>query len=335
MSERDLSAPPDDFIQSFKAAPLTLRGRLLRLGPSIDSILRQHGYPQPVASVLGEALTLAALLAATLKYDGVFTLQTKGDGAVSLLVADVTSEGALRGYAQYDGDRLATIAAPGQPGPSASVPRLLGAGYLAFTVDQGTHTERYQGIVELTGVTLADCAHHYFRQSEQLETGIRIAVGQGVDGAWRTGGLLVQRLPPAGGEVAALSPRQDEDEAEDGWRRALVMVGSAATSELLDPGLAAEMLLYRLFHEKGVRVWPPKSLRHSCRCSPHRVEAMLRQLQPTELADLLVDGKLIITCEYCNARYTYDDHALLRLDPKATGAQFVQHRDVDKRRNPR
>src|SRR5579863_5532519 len=162
-------ALPDDLVQPFQIDPFGLRGRLVRLGPLLDEILTRHAYPEPVAVILGEAIVLAAALAGALKYEGVFTLQTKGDGPIRLIVADVTSAGAVRGYAQFDTDAVAAA------GPGARVPRLLGAGYLAFTVDQGEHTARYQGIVELEGASLAECTHHYFRQSEQVEAGLKVA----------------------------------------------------------------------------------------------------------------------------------------------------------------
>src|SRR5579859_395761 len=173
----------DDLIRPFQIDAHALRGRLVRLGPVFDRVVDQHGYPEPVAVMLGEAMALAALLAGALKYEGIFTLQTKGDGPITLMVADVASSGAVRGYAQFDPAALERVTAPGN-----SVPRLLGGGYLAFTVDQGEHTERYQGIVELAGATLAECAHHYFRQSEQVQAGIKLAVGRLAEGgAWRAG----------------------------------------------------------------------------------------------------------------------------------------------------
>src|SRR5947209_13036623 len=179
----------DDLVQPFQIEATSLRGRLVRLGAVVDTILTRHAYPEPVATLLGEAIVVAVILAGALKYEGVFTLQTKGDGPVRLLVADVTSAGAVRGYAQYDAALLAK-AAGGKA--TASVPRLLGAGHIAFTVDQGEHTERYQGIVELQGATLAECAHHYFRQSEQLQAGIKTAIGrEATSGAWRAGGIVL------------------------------------------------------------------------------------------------------------------------------------------------
>src|ERR1700683_1017897 len=136
----------DDIVQPFQLDPFALRGRLVRLGPTVDRILAQHDYPEPVATLLGEAITLAVLLAGALKYDGVFTLQTKGNGPVRLLVADVKTDGAVRGYAQYDAQRLGEITGEAAPsGGNPSVPDLPGVGYIAFTVDQGDDTERYQG----------------------------------------------------------------------------------------------------------------------------------------------------------------------------------------------
>jgi len=298
---------PDDLVQPFQIEPFALRGRLVRLGPAIDSILTRHAYPAPVAAMLGEAITLAVALAGALKYEGVFTLQTKGDGPIKLMVADVTTAGAIRGYAQFDAAwldaGLATL------GP---VPRLLGAGYLALTVDQGEHTERYQGIVELQGSTLAECVHHYFRQSEQVEAALKVAVAQVRDesGAplWRAGALMIQRLP----REAFTLERETEDEA---WRRAAIFMSSSTSAELIDPALAPDRLLFRLFHEDGVRAYAPHALQAKCRCSRHRVETVLRALSPDEIADMKIDGKVIVTCEFCSAVYNFDEEALDALVP--------------------
>jgi molecular chaperone Hsp33 len=287
----------DDLVQSFQIGRTALRGRLVRLGPLVDGILKQHDYPAPVAAMLGEAVALAVILAGMLKYDGVFTLQTKGDGAIGLLVADVTTAGDVRGYAQYDAAKLAkALEANGAP-----VPRLLGAGYIAFTVDQGDKTDRYQGIVELQGATLAECAHHYFRQSEQLQAGIKVAAGH--DGAtWRAGGIMLQRLPTEGGEA---TPAEAEAQ-EDGWRRAMILMSSSRADELLDARLAPNDLLFRLFHEDGVRVWAPHPLAARCRCSRERVERIIVALPDADLADLaLPDGRLEVTCEFCSTRYRF------------------------------
>ena len=291
---------PADLIQRFQIEGRPVQGRLVRLGPLIDDVLGRHDYPEPVAALLGEMLTLAVLLSGFLKYEGVFTLQTKGDGPVRLMVADVTSDGDVRGYAQFDAARLDAIA--GRPAPS--LPRLLGAGYLALTVDQGAHSERYQGIVELTGATLVDCVHHYFRQSEQLQTAIKLSVVADV-GRWRAGALMLQRLPSP---AAAVS----EDD-EDAWRRALILMAGTSAGELCNPDLAPNDLLYRLYHEDGVRVFKPASPRAGCRCSRLRVERVLRSLPPAELRDLEIDGRIEVTCEFCNRRYDFSEAELARL----------------------
>jgi molecular chaperone Hsp33 len=304
----------DDLVQPFQIDAPGLRGRLVRLGASVDQVLSRHDYPEPVARLLGETLALTAALSGALKYDGVFSLQTKGDGAIRMMVADITTEGALRGYAAFDAAALAEAlggaGAPAGAPLSAPVPRLLGRGHLALTVDQGPDTERYQGIVELAGGTLADCVHHYFRQSEQLQAGIRLACGRAAasDGRarWRAGALMLQRLPRA--EADALDEAGDDD-----WRRSLLMMGSSTAAELIDPALSPDQLLFRLFHEDGVRVYTPHSVRAGCRCSRERVARMLRVLPRAEIEELKIDDAVEVTCEFCNGRYTFTDPQLAEI----------------------
>jgi molecular chaperone Hsp33 len=298
-------SPTDDLVQPFQVDPFGLRGRLVRLGPLLDEILTRHAYPEPVAAMLGEAIALAAALAGALKYAGVFTLQTKGDGPIGMLVADIASDGAVRGYAQFDAAKLDKAMAGGDV--AGSVPRLMGAGYLAFTVDQGEHTDRYQGIVELQGASLADCAHHYFRQSEQVEAGIKVAVARirGGDGTvrWRGGSLMIQRLPPEGETLR-------REAAEEGWRRAVILMSSSTSAELVAADLTPEQLLFRLFHEDGVRIYRRHPLLARCRCSRQRVETVLRMLPADELAEMKVDGRVTVTCQFCSAAYGFDEDAL-------------------------
>ncbi len=290
----------------FQVPSLDLRGRLVRLGPSLDAMLEKHAYPPPVAELLAEAMTLAATLATSIKYDGIFTLQIRGDGPVRLLVTDVTSTGQMRGYAQFD--RPALDAALAKDAPAISpVPRLLGAGTLAFTVDQGPDTERYQGVVSLEGATLADCAQGYFRQSEQLKTGLRLAVSRASNGDgkahWRGAALMIQRLP---GELTPDGFSDDSDEADDRWRRAVILLSTATDKEMLDGSLPAENLLYRLYHEEGVRVSPPRHLQFGCRCSRQRIDNVLRSFPKAEIADLKDDnGEIVVTCEFCLTDYRF------------------------------
>jgi len=279
---------PDDIIQPFQIEAPGLRGRLVRLGGAVDTILKRHDYPLPVANLLAEALALAATLSAALKYEGIFTLQLKGDGPVGMLVTDVTSEGAIRGYAEVSGalpDTAEIAAAP--------VRALVGKGYLAFTVDQGGHTERYQGIVELTGDSLTECIDHYFRQSEQFAAAIQVTAGRNDAGQWRGGAMMLQRLP----DKEAIVARDERDEA---WRRSVILMSSVTAAELLDPALSPADLLFRLFHEDGVRIFEQQSLAFGCRCSRERAARILASLPREEVEDLIVDGKVAVTCQFCS-----------------------------------
>src|SRR4051812_29296030 len=280
-----------DFIRPFQIEALGIRGRAVRVSRAVDEIVHKHAYPLPVARLLAEMLTISAALAAALKYEGVFTLQTKSDGAVRLMVVDVTSDGAMRGYAQFDAEAVAALPA------DASLPRLLGGGYLAFTVDQGEDTDRYQGIVELIGADLVECVQHYFQQSEQLKAGFKLAAAA-PNGHWRTGVIMLQRLPAGEAPMAS-------EEADEAWLHAITLLASCTSKELLDPGLPIDDLLYRLFHEDGVRVFKGHTPRAQCRCSRHRVESVLKSLPQDELKELEVDGALEVTCEFCNSKYRF------------------------------
>jgi len=280
-----------DFTQTFQIEGLDVRGRLVRLGPELAKVIDAHGYPEEVSEMLAETLTLGAVLASALKFDGLFTLQIQSDGPISLLVADVTSAGAVRGYARFDADRLEQA----QTREGAPVPRLLGSGHLAFTVDQGPDMERYQGIAALDGATLAECAHHYFRHSEQLETAIFIAARVSGDSDARAGALMVQRMP--------YQHVPDENDAEDGWRRTVAILASLKADELLDWNLDYDQLLYRLYHEDGVRVFAPQPLVHQCRCSQGKVENTLKSFPRSEVVG--DDGYVRVVCEFCKAKYDF------------------------------
>jgi molecular chaperone Hsp33 len=274
----------------------------------LDDVLARHAYPPLVEQLLAELLTATVLLASLLKYDGVFTLQAKGDGPVSMVVADVTTDGVVRGYAGFDAERLRVA-------PGATAKDLIGDGYLAFTVDQGEDTERYQGIVELDGTQVADWLLHYFGQSEQLGTDLKVAARKGRDGAWRGGGLLLQRLP----EDDPLRKQIAEKELEDAWVRAKLLLDTTAEVELIDRSLAPNDLLYRLFHEEAPRVWAPTLVRRGCRCSSDRVARVLKTLSPSELEELRDEsGAVTATCEFCSTVYRFDEDEQQKLRDQAT-----------------
>lgn len=309
----------DDLIQPFQIETMVAEGRLVRLGDAIDAILGAHDYPEPVAVMLGECLTLAALLAGGIKYDGLLTLQLKGDGPITVLVADVTSEGGVRGYAQFKAAQIDAALADARDlsGPAQPVPLLLGKGHLAFTVDQGSDTQRYQGLVALDGATVAECAHNYLRQSVQLDAAVKLAVGKTVRiGAagretWRAGGLMVQRM--AGKAGPQPSGAGNDPDPDDAWRRAVILMGNSTSAELLDAALHPHRLLYRLFNADGVRVFQPVALDMQCRCSLERVRQVLRSFPRAEIEAMKVDGKVIVTCEFCNAAYEFDAPTLATL----------------------
>lgn len=308
------AAASDDEALPFQLDALGVRGRLVRLAPALDAVIERHGYPLAVARPLAEAMVLCAALATSLKYDGIFTLQITGDGPIRLLVADLTTDGALRGYAQFDSWKLAVALGPGGgDAPEGYVPKLFGQGRLAFTVDQGRHTERYQGIVPLEGASLADCAHIYFRQSEQLPTGIKIAARRdekGGKGHWRAAALMVQQMP----EFDAGRIDVDREQREDDWRRAVILMASATEAEMLDPALPGERLLHRLFHQEQPRRFGARPFVARCRCSRERIDRVLRSLRREELSEMRDPRGLVsVKCEFCSAEYNYDDGDLDRI----------------------
>lgn len=290
-----------DRITPFQLESGRLRGRLVRLGPVLDTMLDKHGYPAPVARLLAETAVTGAALAAMLKYEGRFTLQAKGDGPVRLLVADMTHAGGLRAYARYD---AAAVAAMGDEGIG-----LLGKGHLAFTVEpSGEGQETYQGIVPLRGANMAAAAQYYFRQSEQIPTGLLAAVAQEPDGAWRAACLMLQQMPDAGGQGATA----DGMTPQEFWQHVMVLMSSCTPEELLDPALLPADLLYRLFHGEQVRATPAMPLSHFCACAT-RIRDALRLFSREEVQDMAQDGVVTMHCEFCNSAYRFDEAAIAEI----------------------
>ena len=303
----------DDVALPFAVEPLDVRGRVVRLGPSVDAILTRHGYPAPVARLLGEAAALTVLLGSALKMEGRFQLQARGDGPVDMLVVDFDAPDRLRAFARFDAERL------DQARGGLSPAELLGSGHLAFTIEQGGDLSRYQGVVALTGQGLEEAAHEYFRQSEQIPTLVRLAVAESVTGGgstWRAGGLMAQFLPEAspGRRQPDLPPGDapegtqiDETPEDDAWMEAKSLAATVEDHELVDPLLSSERLLYRLFHERGVKVFEPRLIKEACRCSDLRIRDMLRQFTAQERRDMIGDdGRIGVTCEFCSTHRAYD-----------------------------
>jgi molecular chaperone Hsp33 len=315
--------PEDDIVLPFAVEALDVRGRVVRLTASLDTMLERHAYPAPVARLVGEAAALTALLGSSLKFDGRFQLQTKSDGVVDMIVIDFEAPGKLRGYARFSAERLEEAMAASAVSGSALSAGLLGKGYLGLTIDQGADMQRYQGIVALEGQGLEAAAHQYFRNSEQIPTVIRLAVGEmltegpnGLRHAWRAGGLLAQFLPEAPERLrqrdidpgdAPAGAMRDETPEDEAWIEARSLASTVEDHELIDPELSSERLLFRLFHERGVKVYERASVTEACRCSEDRIRAMLHRFTAQERTDMIADdGMIAVTCEFCSRRYVLD-----------------------------
>lgn len=285
-------------VQPFHLRHKPVRGRLIRLGPLAEALLTRHDHHPAVARMMGEALALTAGLAAALKFRGSFSLQAKGDGAVPMLLADCTDQGALRGYARAEPAKLqAALAVEAEPPAGA----LLGQGYLAFTCDQGPAMDRYQGIVAIQGTTLAEMTGHYFRASEQLRTHVHLAAARAPAG-WRAGALIMERVAGAGG----IGPGLDAEAQEEAWRTALALAGTLTDAELLDDALPPAEVLRRLFHAEGLVLDRPRALSYGCRCSRARLAGVLSGFPAEDLDHMAEDdGAITMTCEFCNLDFRF------------------------------
>lgn len=275
--------PLESLLTPFMLETGQVRGRVARLGEVGHSILTRYDYPPVVRRLLGELLTVVALLSSNLKQEGIFTVQIRGKGLVPLVVVDGVFGGGLRGYAEVPPESEAELRAMRHYAPRD----LVGDdSYLAVTLDPGVGMQRYQGIVGLEGNSIAEALQHYFQHSEQLEVEVRLALNPETAEAC---GILLERLPAT-----------DRDAAEESWRYARAMLSTLTREEMLDPLLDAPAMLYRLFHEEGVRVFPPQPLSTGCRCSRTRILELLMSMNETDRADLIVDGQASVHCHFCN-----------------------------------
>ncbi len=318
LQARGIEPAGDDGVLPYAVEPLDIRGRAVYLGPLLDTILDRHGYPVPVSRLVAEAVVLVALLGTSLKFDGRFTLQTRTDGPVSMIVVDFDAPDGIRACATFDEAAVATAEAAG----TATAAELMGSGHLAMTIDQGADMSRYQGIVALDGIGLEEAAHRYFAQSEQIPTVVRLAVAEVLDRragdrprhSWRAGGILAQFLPESVERMrqpdldpgdAPEGTEQHELPEDDAWVEARSLVETVRDDELIDPQMTAERLLFRLFHERGVRIFSPQPLVDRCRCTRQRIAAMLDSFTEEERQDMTVDGEIVVTCQFCNSHYHF------------------------------
>lgn len=274
-----------------------VRGRAVRLPDALQTALADR-YPDPIARLLGEAMIIGALVAQSLKFDGRFVVQCHGtnEGSVSLLMADCTTNGQIRGYARYDEEALKTILLDNR-NPGADI--LLGGGTFSMTIDQGPDTDLYQGLAAVEGKRLSDCAEHFFDKSDQIPTMMRLAVGQevGENGSlWTGGGMMIQRVA--------------EDDARgatgDVYQTSRALMSTLDDAELIDPDLPMETLLFRLFNEDGVHVLDTSAVSAKCRCSRERLQATLDNFDAQAVADMAdEDGNIRAKCEFCDVEYVF------------------------------
>jgi len=290
-----IPAVPDDVVGAFQIEGEPVRGRVARLGPAIHEILSGHAYPDAVANLLGEACALAALVGSNLKFDGRLIVEARGSGPVRYVVADYDTSGGLRGYCRFDADEVAA-ASQGFLRPGAR--SLLGDGVFLMTIDQGPDMDRYQGVTAIEGETLALCAEQYFAQSEQTPTRVLLATARVQnDGPahWRAGGMIIQNIA---GDAARGS-------TDDAWDTVQALFHSLGEDELVDPTISGDTVLFRLFHEDGVRVFEKTPLRAFCRCSEERIVGVLKSFPAEERAGMVEsDGRIKVTCEYCSRTYS-------------------------------
>lgn len=286
-------------VQPFYLEHAPVRGRLIRLGPLAHDILSRHtSLPDAVKTLGGESLALVAAMATALKFNGRLSLQIKGDGPVSLLLADCTDQGALRFTAQMREEHK---------GPLPDTAKgLLGDGYLAFTIDQGPHTEKHQGITSLNGQSLAEMAEHYFTTSEQHPCSLHL-FAQPSDQGWTAGGLVLERLAGDGGHAHNDNdtPAPSAKASDDIWETACTFADTLKAAEIFDTKLSSLTIINRLFGTLGVHASSSRSLSFGCQCDKERMRSFLTRFDDQELDDMAQDGIISMNCGFCNTQFTF------------------------------
>ncbi len=288
----------EDTCLPFQIEGQDIKGRIVRLGHSVNEILSSHNYPNQISKLMGEVLAFTALIGSLMKYDGILTTQMKGDGPFRVLISDFHKEnkklnGNIRGYASFDdimkeGDSLQNMF-----GEDA---------YLAITIDQGSFMERYQGIVKLEGDTITHAAEEYFRSSEQLPTKIILACDQDEHGIWQACAIMIQHYArSAEGEYV-----RDETKTKEDWNNSSILLNTIKKVELLDKKLSLQNLLIRLYNEAGVRVFDHTEVTANCRCSEDKIRTVLSSLDLKELKDVSEDGTVTVTCDFCKIDHKFE-----------------------------
>lgn len=287
----------NDYVAGFSPQGLPVRGRLVKMqSASLSPILKRHAYPDHLAEILGQALMLSVLVGSGMKFQGKLLVQAEGDGPVSMLVGEYRKDGGVRGYCKHEPERWAWLEKVNK-GDKPHMPQLFGPmGRLGLIILQDDpNTQPYQGIVPLVKGSMAECAREYFRQSEQVETHLMMAIEKDAAGDWRGGGMVIQR-------IASDEARGD---TEEGWREAEALFATLKGEELLDEALTAEQLLYRLFHEGGVSMDAPEPIVDACTCNQQRLVDTLTGISDEALHDMVEEtGMLEVNCQFCARTYS-------------------------------
>ncbi|MEM1267259.1 MAG: Hsp33 family molecular chaperone HslO [Pseudomonadota bacterium] len=322
MAESDPTRVWDDTVLPFQLDKADVRGRIARLDGTLEAVLGQHAYPEPVSALVAEAVMLTALIGQTINLDWKLSLQVRGEGPIKMIATDYFGPGvegapaSMRGYASFDAEALKDATGPAY--------KHLGRGMFAILIDQGSGGRPYQGITPLAGGSLAACTETYFAQSEQLPTRFALSMGQaqvpGEGAKWRAGGIMLQHMPKASpfakkeatGEGGLLTPDDILDgEDADNWTRATLLVETVEATELIGPHVGLDQLLLRLFHEEDVRVSPSQPVRFGCTCSAERVVRSLSIYSAKDIAQMTdADGRVTADCQFCGARYRFEPQML-------------------------
>lgn len=311
-----------DFYQPFLIDESHVKGNFIRLGEAVDVILSRHQYPDSVSQLLAEQIVLACMLSGNLDEGGSLTVQAKGagEGPVRFTVVDVKANGDMRGYAELADDAEEQLAKMKANQEDLKLADLLGKqGYFAITMTPSTHSQQYQGIVALDSEDLSQALTDYFTQSEQIHVSIKVAVGKIASkgkAKWYASGMMVQRMPKEGGKKG---DKVRINEEEENWNRAKVLMNTVKNEELLNPMLAPQTLLIRLFNEDGVWVYEPKQLQVNCSCSRERVEDVLSTFPVEDIEDMRNDeGVISVNCQFCNKTEVFRQDDIARIRKKAS-----------------
>ncbi len=285
-------------------------GRFVRFDNVINTILEKHSYPLPVSGALAESCTLGGLLSGLLKYEGLFTLQTKSSGPIDMVVVDVTSDGKMRACANFNAEHLKKAQTLRKTeGEIEETPNLLGNGYLAFTVDQGNKEQMYQGIVDLQGKTLSDCAMRYFKMSEQIETYLQLYVKapDNNNSQWQTAGIILQKVANEGGKDIFAT----EEEQAEAWNEALIFAKSLQIDEIFNNDITIEDILHRLYHNNKLVISAEKNYIFGCRCSREKLLHTIQSFSKEEINSMVKNNKITAECHFCSEKYVFEKGEVL------------------------